>query len=544
MLSKYAYHYFAFSAVFNCVASYFLAFLLLLKDKKNKVNIKLILFALSIGSWSLFYILWPIAKTRELTLLSFRLLHIPATFVPIAYFDFVVTWLRKTKKYKKLVKIFYFTSSFFAFFTFSKYFIADMKPMFGMRYWAVPGVLYHFYLLNFFFIFIYASYLLIKAYLKTKDQTKKKQLFFILLGIVLTIVGGSTNYFLWYGVPIPPYGNIFGASFVILTIYTIVRYRFLDFKLITSETVLLILNLILLFRLIISSNFTEMIINGILLLSTLFLSAILIKSVYNEIEKNKNILELVSILETINTKLKIFDRQKTEFLSIASHQLRTPLSIINGYISLIEEGTYGKVNNELLKVIKNLEMSNNRLINLVDNFLNISRIEQGRLKFGFIRFDLVELTKNVISELDGKINNSLINENRKFKKRRKIILKTTDKSVNIYADKDKIRHVIFNYIDNAIKYSENDIIVNIKKEKEKVSVSVIDHGVGFSKSDLSNLFQKFYRAKNVENSNVEGTGLGIYLCRKFIEHHHGKVWAFSKGVGMGSEFGFWLPLSN
>jgi signal transduction histidine kinase len=110
-------------------------------------------------------------------------------------------------------------------------------------------------------------------------------------------------------------------------------------------------------------------------------------------------------------------------------------------------------------------------------------------------------------------------------------------------DDEKIRHVVFNFLDNAIKYSEHGTITILTEKDEKgVSVKVTDEGLGFGKEDQASFFQKFYRGKNVEGTNVTGTGIGLYICSKFIETHGGRVWAKSKGLGKGSEFGFWVPL--
>lgn len=115
----------------------------------------------------------------------------------------------------------------------------------------------------------------------------------------------------------------------------------------------------------------------------------------------------------------------------------------------------------------------------------------------------------------------------------------------VYCDEEKIRHVVFNFIDNAIKYSEvGNIKVELYPENNGAAVRVRDNGLGFSKIDGANFFQKFYRGENVKGTNVNGTGLGLFVCSKFIEAHHGKVWAHSEGLGKGAEFGFWIPLHN
>jgi len=526
-----SYTYFAFSATFNAFVSTFLGFLILFKDKKNKINASLALFSFGVALWSFAYILWPIAKTKELTLLSFQLLHVPACFVSIFYLHFVVNWLGQYEKKKIMILFGYAASLFFACLTFSRFFIAGMVPKFAMRFWAVPGVLYHYYLLMFFGLMLYASYLLIREYLISEGE-KKKQIALVLVGIVLSFFGGSTNYFLWYKINIPPYGNILASSFVIFTVYAIVRYNLLNIKLIATEGVLLIMNTLFIFRSIISSGLYETIANTLILVGSLVLSFILISSVKREIRRREEMAKLAKSLEEANLKLQELDRQKTEFLSIASHQLRTPLSIIKGYIELIEDGAYGKPTVKIKETLDDMDESNERLVKLVDEFLDITRIEQGRTKCNFEEKDIKEIVESVVSELRPKAEPKGLKVSIEYK--------TNDTKLTV--DEEKIRHVAFNFVDNAIKYTERGAInVSAEELNDGIAVRVKDHGIGFDKVDEANFFQKFYRGENVKGTNVTGTGLGICVCKKFIENHGGMVWAHSEGIGKGSEFGFWIP---
>lgn len=530
-----SYLYFAFSAVFNAFISTFLGFLIWFKDRHNKVYRNLAWFSFGVSLWSFFYILWPLAPNRELTLLSFQLLHIPACFVSIFYLHFVVNWLGVYQKNRLIIWVGYILSFYFALFTFFPAFIAGMVPKFGMRYWAVPGLLYHYYLLMFFGLVLYSSYLLIKHYHQTKEVIKRKQIIMVLVGIGLSFVGGSTNYFLWYNINIPPYGNILASSFVIFTVYAIVRYNLLNIKLIATEGALLVMNTVLLFRFLVSRNSAELVVNLLVFVGSLILSIILIQSVKKEVERREEVTRLATSLETANIKLQELDKQKTEFLSIASHQLRTPLTVLKGYVELIQDGAYGKISRPLRKVLGNLDSNNEHLIKLVDDFLNISRIEQGRTKFVFKPADLNKVVMSAVEELREKA----------FKKGLKIVRQPEASLKKFSFDEDKVRHVILNFVDNAVKYSDKGrIIVAVAKEDGGVAMRVKDQGIGFDKVDEVNFYQKFFRGDNVKTIDVGGTGLGLYVCRKFIEAHHGRVWAKSPGLGQGSEFGFWVPKSQ
>jgi len=258
----------------------------------------------------------------------------------------------------------------------------------------------------------------------------------------------------------------------------------------------------------------------------------LVRSVREEVTRRKEVTKLAKSLEQANLRLQELDRQKTEFLSIASHQLRTPLSIIKGYLELIGDGAYGKVTKKMREILGDMDESNERLVKLVDDFLDITRIEQGRTKFSFDMYDMNDIVTSVVNELHDRA------KDRKLK----LLWQSGKEKHMMYMDDEKIRHVIFNYVDNAIKYTpKGSITVLLERGDDGLTVKVSDTGIGFGKEDEANFFQKFYRGKNVESTNVNGTGLGIYVCKKFIETHGGRVWAKSGGIGKGSEFGFWLP---
>ena len=249
--------------------------------------------------------------------------------------------------------------------------------------------------------------------------------------------------------------------------------------------------------------------------------------------KRKKVEAAVIVFRDVSEEKKL-DDSKTGFISIASHQLRTPLSIIKGYIELIKDGAYGKTTVKMVKTLDDMDASNERLVKLVDEFLDISRIEQGRTKFDFKQCDLRETISSVVAELKEKAD----------EKCRQIIWMPPATECQANVDEEKIRNVVFNYIDNALKYSDcGEVKVFLESENDGWNVRVRDNGLGFGKTDEASFFQKFYRGENVKGTNVNGTGLGLYVCRKFIEAHNGRVWAKSDGLGKGSEFGFWIPFA-
>lgn len=239
-------------------------------------------------------------------------------------------------------------------------------------------------------------------------------------------------------------------------------------------------------------------------------------------------------LKDANVKLKQLDEAKSEFISLASHQLRTPLSIIKGYISMILEGVWGDTSKEQKSYLKKVYSSNERLIKLVEDLLTVSRIESGRLDFDLHPLALDNLTESIVSESE-----SIAAKKGLYLK----YIKLKKSLPKIKADSLKIRQVIQNLIDNAIHYTKKGgITVSIKKENKKIIFSIQDTGIGISSKEKGILFEKFSRGEGTSKINTEGTGLGLYLAAKLIEAHKGKIWIESEGKGKGSTFHFELPV--
>lgn len=233
-------------------------------------------------------------------------------------------------------------------------------------------------------------------------------------------------------------------------------------------------------------------------------------------------------LTETNKKLLVLDKAKTEFLSIASHQLRTPLSSTKGFLSLLLDGTYGKIPSKSRQALEKICISNERLITLVEDLLNISRIEAGRLTFDFRKESLEKVTQEVLDTMTLVAKNAGLTLEKKF---------PAKSSPLIYFDRAKMREVISNFIDNAIKYTkEGQVTVIIEESKTKIRLIVQDTGMGIGKDDLEGIFEKFQRGDRGGRVNRNGVGLGLYVCRKIIDAHKGRVWAESDGIGKGSRF--------
>jgi len=372
--------------------------------------------------------------------------------------------------------------------------------------------------------------------IKRAEGVEKRQLELMMLGILLMlgliistimipIVFFNNDGFL-------PFAPLYTFVYLGASAIAIMKYKLFNLKVVATEALVTILLLVLLLQAFLSESREEIIAKLLFAILAGGLGILVVKSVYREVEEKKKVAHLASSLEKANLRLTELDRQKTEFLSIASHQLRTPLSIIKGYLELIKDGAYGKISKKAKNILTEMDQSNERLVKLVDEFLDISRIEQGRTKYSFKKVNLGDLVDSVVEEIKDRARSRRIS----------IVWDRSDDPCEAVVDEERIRHVIFNFVDNATKYTEGGWIkVSLEKKDGGYQFKTVDSGIGFEKEDEANFFTKFFRGRNVEHTNVNGTGLGLYVCKKFIDAHRGTVQAKSEGLGKGSEFSFWLP---
>ena len=255
-----------------------------------------------------------------------------------------------------------------------------------------------------------------------------------------------------------------------------------------------------------------------------------VKTFYHIYEQSRKLKEMQdSLLAEIEFR-KEAERKKDEFISIASHELKTPLTSVKGYIQLLERSIQKGDNETVRKHLAKAQAQLDKLNSLIADLLDISKIESGKLKFNKQNFNLDTLLDNVIE---------IMNEsNPSFK-----IIRKGKADHEIFADEMRIEQVIINFLTNAIKYSPGttDILITVHLKDEKIYVAIKDWGIGMLPEQLERVFDKFYRVEET-SQRFQGLGIGLYISSEIIRRHSGEI-GVNSAFGQGSEFYFIMPIN-
>lgn len=230
------------------------------------------------------------------------------------------------------------------------------------------------------------------------------------------------------------------------------------------------------------------------------------------------------------------EKLKTEFISLAAHQLRTPLSAVKWILGSLLDGEAGKLNKEQTKMVQQGYQSNERMIHLINDLLYVAEIEEGKFLKNESYQSIEMLIDNVIASYKKKI---------KEKKIKVVFKKPENPLPEVKIDAEKIKLVINNMVDNAIDYSKKggEVIISARAEGGNIRIIVKDMGIGIPEDEQERLFDRFFRASNAIKIDTTGTGLGLFISKNIIDAHRGKIFFESK-KDKGSTFGFELPIKK
>lgn len=394
--------------------------------------------------------------------------------------------------------------------------------VYGGYFLSVYGPLLVIYLISIFPI------LIIKY--KRVNHIVRLQLRYILLGtfmsIAIAVVAniilpafGYTN-LVWLG-------PLSAIILVVVVGYAVSRKELWDFKLIFTELLVFLILVVQLTQIFLTANEpNKLIFHSATFVFMAIFSAFLIRGIFREVESGERVAELTEELTVVNRRLQEIDIEKSDFVSIASHQLRAPLTLIKGYASMFLEGSFGPIEDENKKnIIQKIYDASERLVAMIEDFLDISRIEEGKLSYYFEKVNMSNFLDDVMGEAKQTIREDEYT-----------ITVHIEPELYTIADKLKLRQVVANLLDNAMKYSPKGTSIDIKltSSLNKILLSIKDSGIGIPKKTVARLFKKFSRGDVFSKLQTEGRGLGLYIARQIMTAHGGKIWLESAGEGMGT----------
>lgn len=379
-------------------------------------------------------------------------------------------------------------------------------------------------------LMFFAGFQMYKKYPSlTRGQKTKVQYFFIgivifllmnlIFNVILPVLRDSIQF--WQ------FGNYAAIFLLGFTAYAIVERKLLNSKVIATEALTVVIVVILLSKIIVDQTTAERIVDTFVFVAIIIFGIFLIRSVNREVRQRRQ-------LQVLTRELRRMGEQKDEFISMAAHELRAPMTAIKGYLSMIMEGDAGKVSGTVADYLNDAIGGSDRMIRLVNNMLNVSRIEEGRMVFQAGTVNLMVVANSVANEFREEAQRKNLGIN---------VVAPNDLKDRVFVDQDRIYEVVGNLVSNAVKYTDHgSITINMLNPNEAtVRLEVIDTGTGISSEEQKKLFQKFERAESSIGKTV-GTGLGLYISKLLVEKFGGKIGLVSI-PGKGSNFWFDLPLN-
>jgi signal transduction histidine kinase len=511
-----------------------LGFFIYFKNRKNKINISYAFLSLGLAGWALTNAIFQITPSLEKALFWARLSDISAILLVSSLFYFSLVFpedILISQKYQYY--LLYSLTILVTLISLPNFDFVRKEVAFRdhVQKQIITGngfYIFAFYIL----LFLIWTIINLKEKYKISKGIVKFQLQYVFIGIVIGILFGATfnlilplmgNYSLvWLG----PISTLISLIFIGLAI---TRYHLFGVRVILTELLVGIMGLILFLQMIFAPTKEWKISALSIFILFLIFGYLLIKYTHQEIKRKEE-------LEDAYKKIEALSEIKSEFLKVVNHQLRTPVSIIKGMAEMLKEGRISKERQK--EFVEKLYLSSERLGTILDDILVAHSLTGGMEKPNFSPCQIEEIVEREVEHFRPQAKAKGIEI--LFKKPKEILPITL-------ADETMVERIISRLIDNAILYSEKgeiEVSIDLKREnkKEWIKISVKDQGIGLDERDKENLFKLFYRGEKATFMHPNGSGLGLFIVKNYVEAHRGKIEAKSEGRGKGSTFIVSLPV--
>ncbi len=534
------------SVIFVGLFSIFIAIVVYSGDKKSKTNRYFALLAIFISLWII--LTFFASTTSDLSLGAFlsRLAYGSVAILFIPFYFFSVHFLKEEEKYPSLNLLVPISCLFLFFFSITTSLM--VTEMTFTKFGPVP-ILGKGKNVYFAIIFLLLSFIInrfLKNYFGLSKKEKLKVQYF-LIGFFIWV---SAN--LIFNIVLPVFqrtpqfwalGNYSAIFLLSFTAYAIVKRELFGIKVVLTSLLIGAIGIVLALQILIAPNTLWRIIDTIIFLLFCLFGYYLLRAVQQE-EKRREEAEMLAIremafrqkAEKLAAEFKRLDEAKTQFMLATQHHLRTPLTSIQGYLSMLLEGSYGKISDRAKPKIKNALVATQRLIRLANEFLDVAQFEVGKETMAKREVQIEEVFDEVVDEL------------RQTAKEKKLYVKLErpEQSLpSIMVDREKIKEAIYNVVFNGIKYTERGgVIIKLEIANGKLQIVITDTGIGMEPEEIAGLFAKtFERGEQAKKLYTTGRGIGLYLAYQIIKAHGGRLWAESEGRGKGSTFYIELPIN-
>lgn len=516
-------------ALVNVVTSVVLGLLVLSADYKNTTNRIFAAFAASISFWSYFYFNWQIADDPSSALFFCHMLMAGAIFIAPIYFHFCTNYLENASKHRRLIIAGYIFCAVFSIINWTPLYISSVQPIAGFNYWPVAGVLFGPFLLIWVFFCIYPVYLLVKS-LPHKFGEQAAAVNYILAGTIIGYIGGCTNYFLWYGIKIMPYGNISTSFYLGLIAYAMMRHHLMNIKVIATELLIFLIWLFLFARMLLADSYQSQMLDGGLLAVVLVIGVLLIRSVDKEVQQRE-------VIEKQSKDLQIINEQQEGLLHFITHEIKGYLTKSQAGFAAIAEGDFGPTPPALTAMATIALNDVKKGVITVMDILDASNMKKGTYAFKQEPFDFKQSVLDAIKTMQPAADD------------KGLVLKSSIAWEGAYTfvgdEKSISSHVLCNLIDNAIRYTPSgEIDVELTRIGNTLRFAVKDTGVGVTEEDKRRLFTEGGHGKDSIKVNVHSTGYGLFIAKSIVDAYRGRIWVESGGAGKGSRFIVELPITS
>ena len=511
------------------VMAFLLGLFVYLDDRKSSINKVFFFFNLAAAAWIASVLVAISTNNLEVILFARRLAFGSASFIAFFIYYFSYLFPRPNRNYQFPFWPALVLTVFIAILGVFTPYILQNVDLVNLEQINSYGIGYYVFSIYFFGSLISGIYNFISKRRRLVG-VEAAQVSLVMVGLIISgILGALTNLVLpkllgTYSTG--QWGPLSVSVFIILSTYALSRHHLFNVKVIAVELLTSAMWLFILFRLLLASSFETKIMDGGLLVVAVVFGALLIRSVIKEVNQRERVGKLALDLETANKKLEGLDAARREFLSFASHQLKTPMTVIKGYATLAADPNYLNSPERIKQIVTKIGESTDQMYRLISNFLDARAIEEGKITYIFKPMDIVKLTSSLVEEFIPYA----------AKRGLELTFGSSSPSVTVRADEIKFRQVAQNLIDNAIKYTDKgQVKVEIKEEDSSVLFIVSDSGRGIPPEVKAHLFEQFFRERN-SVLKTKGTGLGLYIAKEIVKAHQGEIWAESDGEGKGATF--------